>query len=88
MNKTRPWAPVYTGDDNEYLYPTYLYQELHHFSVDKTMDCFSIHMSDEISSFESCFMCWSTVFYILNKRGIITVTIISLCRKRPFIKRL
>lgn len=43
--------------------------------MDKTMNCFSIHMSDEISSFESCFMCWSAVFYILNKRGIITVTV-------------
>lgn len=51
------------------------------------MNCFSIHMSDEISSFESCFMCCSAVFYILNKRGIITVTVISFCRKRLFYKK-
>lgn len=32
------------------------------------MDCFSVHMSDEVSSFQSGFMCRSTVFYILIDR--------------------
>lgn len=50
----------------KHTFLTYLYQELNHFSVDKTMDCFSVYMSDEVPSFESCFMCGPAFFHILN----------------------
>lgn len=36
--------------------------------MDKTVNCFSVHMSDEVPSFESCFMCRPTVFYVLMDR--------------------
>lgn len=46
----------------------YLQQEFHHFSVDQAMNWFSIHMSDEVSSFESGFMCGPAVLYVLFDR--------------------
>lgn len=45
----------------------YLNQELHHFSVDETMNCFSVHMSNEVPCFKSCFMCRSTIFHVLTQ---------------------
>lgn len=32
--------------------------------MDKTVNRLSIHMSNEVSSFESCFMCRPTIFYV------------------------
>lgn len=29
------------------------------------MDCFSVHVSYEVPCFKSCFMCRSTIFYVL-----------------------
>lgn len=46
----------------------HLEQKLHHLSVDKTVDRFSIDVGDEVSSFESCFMCRAAVFYVLIKQ--------------------
>lgn len=47
---------------------THLYQELHHLSVDQTMNCLSVYVSDKVSSSESSLLCRSTVFYILIKQ--------------------
>lgn len=51
----------------------YLEKELHHFSVDKTVNWFSVHMSDEVSSFESSFICRPAVFYVLFDRQIMSI---------------
>lgn len=44
----------------------YLYQELHHLSVNQTMNGLSIHVSDKVPGSESCFLCRSTFFYVLK----------------------